>query len=569
MSCRAGAVIALIGVLGLATGCGHERHGEKTAGGPVVMRRLTESQYRNIARDVFGESITLGGRFEPDTRVDYLLAVGTGRASVTAAGLEQYDKIARIIGEQVVDLEHRSEFIDCAPAAPTAADDACATRFLSRIGRLLFRRPLTPGELSAYVESAHHASGRTNDFYKGLALALAGELEAPQFLYRQELSEPDPDNAGQRRLTAYSKAQRLSFLLWNTAPDPMLLAAAESGALHTKRGLQKEVDRLIASPRFEVGVRAFFSDMLEFDGFDALAKDAELYPKFTTAVAAQAQEQTLRTLVQLLVRDKGDYRDIFTTRRTFLTPLLASLYHVPIETPDGFPDSWVPYEFSDESHQSGIITQSGFVALHSHPGRSSPTVRGKALRETLLCITVPDPPGNVNFNLVNDTNNADFKTARQRLTAHATEPTCAGCHKIMDPIGLALENFDTIGGFRDQENGARLDTSGELDGVMYTDPVGLGKALHDSRQPTDCVVKRAYDYALGRHETRSEMLWRGRYLDESFAASGYRLPELFRKIATSETYYRIVTPVQHITPETRQTALVMPVHSQSAIEVVK
>lgn len=512
------------------------------AGGPIVMRRLTQVQYRNIVRDVFGDTVQLGGRFEPDIRVEHLVAVGAGQASITAAGLEQYDKIARSIGEQVVDAQHRGEMIECKPSSAAEPDDVCAKRFLRRVGRLLFRRALTEQELSAYVAGANAATQKTNDFYAGISLSLAGMLAAPQFLYRQEFTEADPAHKGEVRLTAYSKAQRLSFLLWNTAPDPALLTAAEKSEIHTERGLAKQVDRLLASARLESGVRAFFIDMLEFEAFDTLAKDATLYPKFTSAVAAQAQEQTLRTLVQLLIRENGDFRDIFTTRRTFLTPLLASLYRVPVQTPNGRPDEWVPYEFSPNSGQSGILTQASFVALHSHPGRSSPTLRGKALRELLLCTKVPDPPGDVNFTVVQDTSNPQYKTARARLKAHATEPMCNGCHRITDPIGLALESFDTTGGYRESENDVKIETFGDLNGVKFEDAAGLGKAVHDNGGAASCLVRRTYDYALGRVATKDEAAWRSKYLEKDFAAGGYRFPALLRSIATNETYYRIKSP---------------------------
>jgi hypothetical protein len=511
-----------------------------SAGGPALMRRLTQDQYRNIVADVFGSTIKLGGRFEPDNRTDGLIAIGSGKASITAAGLEQYDKIARSIGDQIVDEQHRAQMIPCKPADVKAADEACTKMFLSKVGKLLFRRPLTDKELSGFVASAAEATKKTGNYYDGLSLGMAGLLSAPQFLYRQEVVENDPKNPGQQRLDAYSKAQRLSFLLWNTAPDPALLAAAESGEIHTPKGLAKQVDRMLASPRLEAGVRAFFTDMLEFDVFDSLAKDAAIYPKFTFAAAAQAKEQTLRTLVDLLITNDGDYRQVFTTKKTFLTPLLGSLYRTPVMAPDGLPDAWVPYEFKEGSGQSGILTHASFVALHSHPGRSSPTLRGKALREVLLCQKVPDPPGNVVFTEVEDVNNPNHKTVRQRLTAHATEAMCTGCHKITDPMGLALENFDTIGGYRDNENGAPIDTSGELDGVKFPDAPGLGRTVHDNVNATSCLVKRVYSYGTGRSPTRPETEWLKDVVQKQFAADGYRLPQLLRRIATSDTFYRIV-----------------------------
>jgi hypothetical protein len=510
--------------------------------GPVAMRRLTQEQYRQIIADVFGPTVRLGGRFEPDVREAGLLAVGASQVSITASGLEQYDSMARAIASQVVDENHRELLIPCQPASATAPDDACAKQFLAKVGRLLYRRPLTDKELTAQVAAANAATVKVKNFYTGLGLSLAGLLEAPQFLFRQEVVEPDPDHAGEYRLDAYSKATRLSFLLWNAAPDPELLAAAESGDINTQAGLTKQVDRLLASPRLEAGVRAFFNDMLGYDAFDTLAKDQTLYPKFTPKMLGDAQEQTLRTIVDQLLVEKGDYRDLFTTRKTFLTPLLASIYRVPAVFPDGFQSTWIAYDYPKDAPEAGILTQASFVALHSQPGRSSATIRGKALREVLLCQKVPNPPGNVKFDIVQNTNDPNFKTARQRVKAHATQATCAGCHKIMDPVGLAFENFDTIGGFRTTENGADIDASGELDGVKFTDVVGLGKAVHDNPATTACVVNRVYEFASGHKPTKTETAWIGGTLQKDFAASGYKFPDLLRDVATSDVFYRAVPP---------------------------
>jgi hypothetical protein len=413
---------------------------------------------------------------------------------------------------------------------------------LSRAGRLLFRRPLTDHEVASEVAAAGEATRKLKNFYAGLGLSLAAMLESPQFLFRQEIAEPDPDHAGAWRLDAYSKASRLSFFLWNAAPDPELLAAAERGDLNSKSGLDKQVDRMLASSRLESGVRAFFTDMLSFDQFDTLAKDPTLYPKFTFKVLGDAQEQTLRTVIDHLLTQKADYRDLFTTRKTFLSPILASIYRVPVEFPEGQPNPWVAYEFPADMPQAGILSEASFVALHSQPGRSSATVRGKALREVLLCQKVPDPPGNVNFNLVQDTANPNYKTARQRLKAHATQPTCVGCHKLMDPVGLALENFDTIGGYRLQENGAAIDASGELDGVKFDDVVGLGRAVHDNPATPACAVNRVYEFAVGHKPNRAEAEWMKADLQKQFTDSGYKFPDLLRAIATSDAFSAAPAP---------------------------
>jgi len=529
------AVLAVCGALAVPAFAADAPQG---AAGDAVVRRINQAQYRQIVADVFGPTIKVGGRFEPEMRRDGLLAVGSGAVSVTASGFEEYDRIARNVATQVVGEQHRATLIPCKPKSAAEPDDACAKQFLGDVGRLLYRRPLSEQELQSRVGVANAAAAQTKDFYSGLGTSLSTLLVSPHFLFREENVEPDPAHPGQYRLDAYSKASQLSFFLWNAAPDPELLAAAESGDIQTERGLAKQVDRMVASPRAKDGVRAFFADMLGFDEFETLAKDAVLFPKFTSRVTIDAQEQTLRTIADLLVTRKGDYRDLFTTRRTFLTPLLASIYAVPLVSPDG---GWQPYEFPEGDSRAGILAQASFVALHAHPGRSSPTLRGKAIRQVVLCQKVPDPPGNVNFTLVQDTKNPQFKTARERLTAHRNDPTCAGCHKIIDPIGLGLEDFDASGGFRTTENGAPIDTTGELDGIKFADAAGLGKAVRDNPAVPACLVNRTFSYGVGRIPTKPEADW-VKSLEKDFAAGGYRFPGLLRAIATSDEFYRVKPP---------------------------
>ena len=507
-------------------------------GAPAIARRLRPDQYRRVVADVFGPTIKIEGRFEPDVRDDGLFAVGAGHVGVTSTGLEQYDAMARGIAAQVVGEEHRDTLIPCKPHTAAAPDDGCAAQFFSKAGPLLYRRPLTEEELREAVALAAAAARTMKSFYSGLAMSLAGMLESPPFLFRREVAEPDPNRPGAYRLDAYSKASQLSFFLWNAGPDARLMAAAQNGQLNTAAGLGAEVDRMLQSPRLEAGVRAFFADMLQFDLFDTLAKDSQIYPKWTVRVAQDAQEQTLRSIVDLVLTQHGDYRDLFTTRKTFLTPLLGSIYGVPVAQSGAVPQ---PYIFPEGDARAGAHAQASFVALHSHEGLSSPTLRGKALRELLLCEPVPAPPGNVDFTTAQDTHNPNFKTMRARLTAHRTDPTCAGCHKLMDPMGLALENFDSDAGYRTAENGQPIDTSGELDGIEFTDAAGLGRALHDNPATGPCFVRRLYSYATGRAVARRDMAWI-RYLEKSFADDGYRPPDLMRRIATAENFYRVTVP---------------------------
>ena len=500
----------------------------------VAYRRVTESQYRHTVADVFGAGVLINARFEPEQRLDGLQAIGNSQLSITTTGLEQYIALARSIADQVVDDENRDLRVSCKPFAPGAADAGCAEKFIKESGLALFRRPLTRQETDRRVAIWKGGAEQSGDFYKGLKLSLVSLLVAPEFLFRVETAESDPAKPGELRLDGYTKAARLSYLLWDTSPDAELLQAAHSGEIHTQAGLEKQINRLLASSRIEDGVRAFFVDMLHFEAFDTLTKDGQTYPRFSQAVADAAREETLKFLVDHLAVQKVDYRDVFIARDTFINRTLAAIYDVPYPSAE----PWSRYAFADDSERSGILTQATFLSLFSHPGRSSPTIRGVKLHEIFMCIKTPDPPPDVDFSKVQATEKG---TVRSRLIDHMTNPGCATCHRISDPAGLTLEHFDGIGQRRTMENGQPIDVSAEIDGKSYVGAPGLGQYLHDSPLVTSCLVRNVYYYGQGRPVDYKEQA----YLDqqtEKFGQNGYRLPELYRSIASSPEFFKVVKP---------------------------
>jgi hypothetical protein len=502
---------------------------------PLRVRLLSQDQYFNLLAYLFGPDIRgVSAHFAPFTRTGGLLQVGAFSAGVSTEQVEEFQRTAAAVAAQVVSPEYRDFVISCRPASPNRADEACARQFLTSVGRLLYRRPMDAALQAEVVQKADVSATRLKDFYAGLGLSLEGMLMAPEVHFVVDKAEPDPVRPGHWRLDEYTLATRLSLLLWNSPPDADLLTSAERGELSTLTGRARVVDRMLASPRLDAGVRALFDDMLGFDDFATLAKDPIIYPDFTGLTAVDAREQTLRTIVDQLVVRNGDYRDLFTSRDTFISPSLASLYGVPT-TP-----GWTRYQSPAGSDRVGLLTQISFLADHAHPGRSSPTRRGKALRELLLCEIVPRPPPNVDFSKVENPD-PSLKTMRQRLTAHRANPVCAGCHRITDPIGLALENFDGAGEFRATENGAPIDASGTLDGKTFTDAIGLGQALHDDPQLPKCLVTRAFDYATGGTPKSDDKAVLS-YLNQRFAADGYHLPALLRTIALSTVFSEVTLP---------------------------
>lgn len=498
---------------------------------PSSLRRLTEAQYRATIADAFGDDIKVSGRFEPEMRVQGMLAAGSRTLGLTPGGLENYEAMARGIASQVVDADHRVRLVGCGPTAADNAGRACAVAFFDRVALRIFRRPLQTSERDVLVATSLAAERQFGDFYTGLASGLTGMLVDLPALFQIDRYVADPVRHGQRTLDAWSRASRLSYLLWNTAPDEALLGAARSGVLMTDAGLAMQVERMIASSRFRDSGRAFFDDFLQLDGFSSLSKDALLYPAFRASVPAAAREQTLRTIDQLLFVEGGDYRSLFTTRRVAMNRVLSPLYRIPYAS-----HNWGLVELPAGDTHVGLLSQIGFLSLHSHPGRTSPTLRGKAIREIILCEEVSPPPANVNFAIVQDTSNPQFKTTRERLGAHLDDEECASCHRRTDGIGLVFERFDGAGQARETENGEGIDTTGSFDKASVADPVALGAAIGNSAKASRCLVRSAYRYAAGRPIGRGDDAFVNR-LDTAFDRSGQRIAALFKAIAAAPEFY--------------------------------
>lgn len=500
----------------------------------VAFRRITESQYRHTIADVFGPEIEVKGRFEPERREAGLLAIGNSQLSLTSSGVERFFALGTSISDQVLSEELRGNSVPCQPADPAQADDACARKFIESYGERLFRRPLTEPEISARLAVASTGAKQAGDFYAGLKLALTSLLAAPEFLFRVESAEPDPANPSQYRLDAYTKAARLSFLFWDSAPDQELLEAARSGDIHTEAGLKQQIMRLTSSPRYEDGVRSFFADMLQLDGFENLVKDPTIYPKFNSSVSESAREQTLKTVVDLLVRKKQDYRDLFTSNDTFLNRPLASVYRVPFASSG----DWASFTFPESSERSGILTQVSFLSLFSHPGSSSPTKRGVAMYDIFMGESTPDPPADVDLSVVQSTSAG---TSRERLLEHMNNQNCAVCHRRTDPPGLALEHFDGLGQLRTMENGAPIDVSADLYGEKFVGARGLGAYLRNDPRVPAALVRKIFEYGVGRkmdHEDEDFVFAE----TKAFADNGFRVPDLMIRIASSPQFFRVVVP---------------------------
>lgn len=500
---------------------------------PSGAQRLTVSQYTASIHDVFGAEVVVPTALEPDVALDGFESIGATSSTVSARGIEQYESAAYAIGKQIGgDPKLLARVLPCKPQA--ADDAACARAFVTTVGPRVFRRPLTEPEIAKVASKITTSGVALGSFEKGLAYGVAALLQSPQFLYRAAVGEPDPERPGQKRYTGYELATRLSFFLWNSTPDDALLEAAKAGKLGTYEGVASEVDRMLASPKAREGLRNFVREWLRLGDLDLLQKDSKLFTTFSTELGAMAREETLKVFEDIVFDKDTDVRDVMTTRHTFVTPKLASMYEVPAPSATGFAPIDLP-----AGRRRGLLGHVSILALYAHPTSSSATLRGKFVREKLLCVTIPPPPANLNTALPEPTESA--KTLRDRVQIHFTVPSCAACHLEMDPIGLGLEQFDGIGRGRTKENGVVIDASGKLDGVPFTGPDSLGQAIHDHRGFPTCIVRKVFQYATGVAPDGSQVDTLDA-MNARFIATGYRMKTLLGAVATSPAFRSFGAP---------------------------
>ncbi len=501
---------------------------------PPVMARLSSTQYRNALVDLFGPEIAVPAAIEPDVSSAGFIAIGSALASTSLRGVEQYESAAFSIAEQILpEGSVRDHVMSCQPEG--VDDEACATEVLGTLGARAWRRPLTGSELDRLVGLSMVAAETLGDLDEGLTYGISAILQSPRFLYRVDAGEVDPDDDSLRRYTNFEMASRLSFFLWNSPPDEALYEAAAQGELTTAEGLEAQALRLLDSERSRAGVLNFFSEMWALYHLDELSKDPMRFPHMSPEVGPSAREETLLGVEHLIFDLDGDYRELFTTYTTFLNRKLAAIYAVPAPAREGFAETQLP----EDGHRRGLLGQVSFLALHSHPTGSSPTLRGVFVRETLLCQPIPLPPAGVDTSIPEPS--PDLPTMRERIAVHIANPGCASCHNSTDVIGLGLENFDGLGRFRATESDVLIDASGTVDGVEFADAPELAEAIAYHPALPRCLVQSLYRYATGRvnESGESDLL---NTLTNRFAHNDYRVKSLLVDIVMSPGFRRPAPP---------------------------
>jgi hypothetical protein len=347
--------------------------------------------------------------------------------------------------------------------------------------RRAYRRPVTDADLKRPLE-LYHVAKTAEGFDAGIEMGLAAILASPQFLFRIERDPTDEDvrRAGlalQTRQTAYQisdleLASRLSFFLWSSIPDDQLLDAAARGELRKPAALEKQVTRMLADPRSENLVTNFASQWLHLRNLETITPDMRLYPDFDDNLR-QAMRQETEMLVESVFREDRSVVDLLRANDTFMNERLAKHYGVP----NVYGSHFRRVTFEGDRMRGGLLRQGSILLVTSYPTRTSPVIRGKWVLENIMGVPPPPPPANVPA--LDDVKTVKKNApVRERLAEHRKNPACAGCHRLTDPVGFALENYDAVGRWRTLDGGEPIDPSGTLyDGTPLDGVAGLQTAI--------------------------------------------------------------------------------------------
>jgi len=491
----------------------------------VVLRRLTHQQYDNTVRDLLAEPTAPANQFPAEDFVNGFKNQYQSQ-SLSPIQVEAYSIAAERVAANAFRRGDSRHLIPCDPKSGGAG---CRIEFIRNFGRRAFRRPLEPEEIARY--DALFKS--QEDFSKGAQAVIEAMLQSPSFVFWMEQTS----NAKWR---PYATACRLSYFIWDTMPDNALLDAASRGELNTFAGAAQMARRMLDDPRARQGLDDFVSQWLRFDRALTAARDQRFYPLFNRDLAAAMTEEA-KHFIGYLVWNKKNFMDVFTANYGFVNSNLAAVYKVPAPARE-----YDRVDFPADQQRSGLLGQALFLTLTSKLEDTAPTSRGLFVREQFLCQHVPPPPPGVDTNLP-VLSEARPMSNRERLAAHTTNKSCAGCHSLIDPIGFGLENFDAIGMYREKQRllfypeyhgnlqkpkpheiNLALDTTGQVAGLaesQFTSARQLGELLARTPQCQECIVKQVFRYMSGRQDTRADASVIGKAL-EDFQSSGFHFDSL-------------------------------------------
>ena len=500
---------------------------------PAAFARLTSSQYRNLLEDLTGRERPVA--LQPDTNPYLFASIGASSEPLSEQGVQLLEEAASTVSAEIfADPAARLDLVGCAPESPR---DACAEAFIERFGRQAYRRPLTTTEAARWLAVSNTLGD--GDPWTGLQTAVAGMLQSPYVVYRVELGVPHPEDPDLRVLTDWEVAARMSLLLWNRPPDAALLDAVARGELSTPEGLAAQADRLLADPRSDEAIEAFFEQYLDLGRLDNASPDPATYPRYTDTLRAAMRSEVLLLVDDLVNRRDADVRKLFSARRAYVNRELATHYGLLVEGATAL--TYVPVELPEDGERAGILGLGAFLTMNAHAVHTSPTLRGKYILERVLCSMVPPPPDSVDLDL-SDEETEGGATLRDTLEAHRDDPECSSCHAIMDPPGFLFEHFDATGAWRETDGGHSIDSSGDLFGVPLAGAGDLGDVLANHERVGPCMVQQLYRHAHGRLDGDADEVTLAQ-LNAGFAAGGHRFRALLRDVVSHESF-RVVRALE-------------------------
>ena len=435
----------------------------------------------------------------------------------------------------VGDTPSRREIFVCHP--DTAAEETpCAERILSRLAARAYRRPVQPGddEIGQLMQFYRMGREEGGDFELGIQYALSRMLIDPRFLYRFEREPAELAVGDVFRIGDFELASRLSFFLWSSIPDDELLALAAADRLHSAEVLAAQVERMLTDERSVALVENFASQWLLLRELDELVPQD---PDFDADLRAAFRRETELLFADVL-RERRSVLDLLDADYTFLNERLALHYGIA-----GVRGSYMrKVALPPDSRRRGLLGHGSLLTATSAPNRTSPVVRGQWIVQNVLGAPVPSPPPGAEADLSAEASQSEKlvgNTVRERLEMHRANSTCAACHAIMDPLGLALENFDLLGRWREQEDGYAINSGAEMvDGTKLQGPEDLRRALLSrSDSFVTAVTERLMTYALGR-ELQYYDKPAVRSVVRAAAAQGYTLEALVQAIVASDPFQK-------------------------------
>ncbi|MDP2320746.1 MAG: DUF1592 domain-containing protein [Acidobacteriota bacterium] len=431
----------------------------------------------------------------------------------------------------VSDTPSRLKIFSCRPTS-AAEEESCAAAIVNQLATQAFRGAPTAADLQDAMK--FYEQGRTKGgFEPGIRMAVQSILMSPRFLFRLE-AQPAGIRAATYRISDEDLASRLSFFLWGTVPDGELVKAASLGSLRTPAGLQKQVRRMLADKRAEALSTRFGSQWLRLQDLDKIFPDYLLYPQYDDTLARAMKRET-ELFFDSIVREDRKVTDLLTADYSFVNERLAKHYGIPNVTGSAFQRVTLP------PNRRGLLGQGSILTLTSVADRTSPVQRGKWVMEVLLASPPPAPPPNVPSldDSVKANEGGKMLSTRERMEEHRKNPACTSCHKVIDPIGLALENFDVTGKWRIKDNGMPVDPSGTLyDGTPMNGAAGLRTALLKHQDVfLLSFTENLMTYALGRRIEAPDM-WAVRRLVRDAAKRDYKVSAFVQAVATSPLFTR-------------------------------